>query len=55
MQVSPGPGAKIHNDVVAIDTKGRNCCRIGSSAEFVTVTPDVESLLNSASDMETHK
>lgn len=52
MQVAPGPNTKFHNDVAAIDTKGRNCCRIGSSAKFVTVTPDVESLLNSASDME---
>jgi DNA-directed RNA polymerase III subunit RPC4 len=55
MQVSPGPGTKIPNDVVAIDIKGRNCSRIGSSAKFVTVTPDVESLLNPASDMETQK
>lgn len=53
--VSPGPGTKIPNDVVAIDIKGRNCSRIGSSAKFVTVTPDVESLLNPASDMETQK
>ncbi|XP_019086923.1 PREDICTED: uncharacterized protein LOC104720126 [Camelina sativa] len=53
--VSPGPNAKFHNDVAAINTRGRNCCGIGSSAKLVTVTPDVESLLNTASDMETHK
>ncbi|EOA17033.1 hypothetical protein CARUB_v10005267mg [Capsella rubella] len=53
--VLPGPNTKFHNDVAAINTKGRNCCRIGSSAKIVTVTPDVESLLNTASDMETQK
>ncbi|CAH2078004.1 unnamed protein product [Thlaspi arvense] len=53
--VSPGPNTIFHNDVAAIDTKRRKCCRVGSSAKFVTVTPDVESLLKSASDMETHK
>ncbi|ESQ54787.1 hypothetical protein EUTSA_v10025722mg [Eutrema salsugineum] len=53
--VSPGPNAKFHSDVAAIDNKGRNYCRIGSSAKLVTVTPDVESLLKPASDMETHK
>ncbi|VVA92591.1 unnamed protein product [Arabis nemorensis] len=54
--VSPGPKTKFHSDVAVIDdTKGRNCCRIGSSAKFATVTPDVESLLNSPSDMKTHR
>lgn len=55
MQVLPGPNTKFHNDVAAINIKERSCCRIGSSAKFVTVTPDVESLLNSAPDMETHE
>ncbi|KAL0873341.1 hypothetical protein Bca101_023046 [Brassica carinata] len=53
--VSPGPNTVFHNDVAAIDSKERNCCRIGSSAKFATVTPDVESLLNSDPDMQTHK
>lgn len=55
MQVSPGPNTIFHNDVAAIDSKERNCCRIGSSAKFATVTPDVESLLNSEPDMQKHK
>lgn len=53
--VSPGPNTIFHNDVAAIDSKERNCCRIGSSAKFATVTPDVESLLNSEPDMQKHK
>ncbi|KFK29008.1 hypothetical protein AALP_AA7G077100 [Arabis alpina] len=53
--VSPGPNTKFHSDVVAINTEGRKCCRIGSSAKFATITPDIESLLNSASGMKTHK
>ena len=55
MQVSPGPNTVFHNDVAAINGKERNCCRIGSSAKFATVTPDVESLLNSDPDMQIHK
>ncbi|KAF2540907.1 hypothetical protein F2Q68_00030138 [Brassica cretica] len=53
--VSPGPNTVFHNDVAAINGKERNCCRIGSSAKFATVTPDVESLLNSDPDMQIHK
>ncbi|CAA7060213.1 unnamed protein product [Microthlaspi erraticum] len=53
--VSPGPNAQFLNDVAAIDTEGRHCGHVGSSANFVTVTPDVESLLKSASGMEIHK
>ncbi|WZY69525.1 hypothetical protein YC2023_001765 [Brassica napus] len=53
--VSPGPNTVFHNDVAAINGKERNCCRIGSSAKFATVTPDVESLLNSEPDMQINK
>ncbi|KAF8114078.1 hypothetical protein N665_0043s0141 [Sinapis alba] len=53
--VSPGPNTIFHNDVAAINSKERNCCRIGSSAKFATVTPDIESLLNSDPDMQTNK
>ncbi|CAH8384657.1 unnamed protein product [Eruca vesicaria subsp. sativa] len=53
--VSPGPNTVFHNDVAAIDTRERNCSRIGSSTKFATVTPDVESLLSPDADMQTNK
>jgi DNA-directed RNA polymerase III subunit RPC4 len=37
--------------VVAINTEEKHCCIVGELNKRATVTPDVESILNSLSDL----
>ncbi|XP_050225565.1 uncharacterized protein LOC126675039 [Mercurialis annua] len=45
--VSPGSDCIFAQDVMAIDTTAKHCCTLGELAKRATVTPDVDSLLNS--------
>ena len=50
-QVSPGMDCVFGQAVVAINTDEKHCCVVGELNKRATVTPDVESILNSLSDL----
>lgn len=49
--ISPGMDCVFAQDVVAINTTEKHCCVVGELNKHATVTPDVESILNSMSDL----
>ncbi|XP_062149048.1 uncharacterized protein LOC133857735 [Alnus glutinosa] len=49
--VSPGMDCVFGEDVVAINTEEKHCCIVGELNKHATVTPDIDSILNSMSDL----
>ncbi|CAO2842231.1 unnamed protein product [Amaranthus hypochondriacus] len=49
--VSPGSDCSFAQDAVAFNTKEKECCWVRSLDKRAIVTPDIESLLNSATDL----
>ncbi|XP_059432984.1 uncharacterized protein LOC132166221 [Corylus avellana] len=49
--VSPGMDCMFGQDVVAINTEEKHCCVVGELNKHATVSPDVDSILNSLSDL----
>ncbi|OVA13380.1 RNA polymerase III Rpc4 [Macleaya cordata] len=50
--VSPGSDCTFANDVVAINTEGKQCCSVGELNKRAVVTPDVDSLLTSMANLD---
>ena len=51
VQVSPGTDCICAEDVLAINTKKKKCCDLVELGKRAVVTPDVESLLKSETDL----
>ncbi|XP_057536584.1 DNA-directed RNA polymerase III subunit rpc4-like [Amaranthus tricolor] len=49
--VSPGSDCSFAQDAVAFNTKQKDCCCVRSLDKRAIVTPDIESLLNSVTDL----
>lgn len=47
MQVSPGLDCVFAQDVVAINTAEKHCCVVGELNKRASITPDVDSVVNS--------
>lgn len=52
MQVSPGSECTFAQDVMAINTAGKDCCTIGELGKRAVVTPDIEFNLNSVINLD---
>lgn len=44
-------GCVFGQDVVAINTEEKHCCIVGELNKHATVTPDIDSILDSMSDL----
>ncbi|THG04399.1 hypothetical protein TEA_029247 [Camellia sinensis var. sinensis] len=49
--VSAGSDSEFAQDVVAINTEEKHCCVVGELSQRAVITPDVDSILNSISDL----
>ncbi|CAL5401557.1 unnamed protein product [Camellia sinensis] len=49
--VSAGSNSEFAQDVVAINTEEKHCCVVGELSQRAVITPDVDSILNSISDL----
>ncbi|KAK5773194.1 hypothetical protein PVK06_049499 [Gossypium arboreum] len=49
--VNPGLSCVFAQDVVAVDTAKKQCCVVGEVNKHVVVTPDLDSVLNSLSEL----
>ncbi|KAI8021037.1 DNA-directed RNA polymerase III subunit RPC4 [Camellia lanceoleosa] len=49
--VSAGSDSVFAQDVVAINTEEKHCCVVGELSQRAVITPDVDSILNSISDL----
>jgi DNA-directed RNA polymerase III subunit RPC4 len=52
VQVSPGSECTFAQDVMAINTAGKDCCAIGELGKRAVVTPDIEFNLNSVINLD---
>lgn len=51
VQVSSGMDCVFAQDVVAVNSAEKHCCIVGELKKRATITPDVESILDSIADL----
>lgn len=50
-QVSAGLDCAFGQDVVAINTEKKHCCNLGELNQRAVITPDIDSILDSISEL----
>ena len=51
LEVSSGMECVCAQDVVAVNTAEKHCCTVGEISKHVTVTPDIDAILDSVADL----